>query len=76
MPYFFLSFRNPKINKNLGCCQVIAANNKAAVNVAHKLGINPGGEVAVFRLQEKEDIEINRLYSPEELNDLGYQKGI
>jgi hypothetical protein len=70
--WYFLSFRDPKINKNLGCCNVcVKGNLEKALEKTKKLGINPGGEVAAYELEEPE-LKSNKLYSRKEMLDLEY----
>lgn len=48
--FYWLSFADgalPKGRQFLGACIVRAASNLDAVRVAHRLGINPGGEVQI-----------------------------
>lgn len=77
MGYIWLSFRDPDINLNLGCAIVEARNMHEAVTIAHDLGINPGGEVLSTQLTEQqaisEGLELNRLYSREELMAMDYK---
>lgn len=76
--YMFLSFRDAKANKNLGACIVEAPGFKEAILKVWRLGLNPGGEVLSFGLTEEdfehEDLELNRLYGPEEMQKFGYEK--
>lgn len=83
--WYFLSFRDPKTNVNLGCCNVAVTAVKGGLEVAlqkgfqaalqktRQLGINPGGEAMGFLLREPE-LEPDRLYSREEMIRLGYEK--
>lgn len=77
MKYYFLSFRDPDINRNLGVCIVQAPTLRAAIVKAYKKDINPGGEVASFELTEsefiEEGLELDRLYSREEMKEMGYK---
>ncbi len=74
--YIFLSFRDPDINKNLGCAIVKAKDLNEAIVKAHKKKINPGGEVLGTPMSEKdfkeEGLELDKLYSRQEMIDLGY----
>lgn len=73
--YYFLSFRDPEQNLNLGCCQIKACTADEAITAAHALGIDPGGEVLAFKLKEKElEMDFNRLYTKEEMITMGYQR--
>lgn len=71
MKWYWLSFVDTNINKNLGCCNVEAISKEAALFKVNVLGINPGGEVLIQEMPEPE-VEPNKLYSPEELVSLGY----
>ena len=83
----WLSFRDPVINKNLGCCivpvEVIKEDTKKdligkAVKLAHLSHINPGGEVLGILMTkeqlEEEGLDILKLYSPAELESKGYTR--
>ena len=76
--YVFMSFRNPTINKNLGVCIVKANTLIEATQISHEKGINPGGEIMSFNLSEsqfeEEKLELDRLYTKEELENKGYKK--
>jgi len=76
--YYYLSFRDPDIDRNLGVCIVKADTLLGAINTAHNLKINPGGEVLSYRLTENEFIAqnmiLNRLYSREEMIERGHKK--
>ena len=76
MSYVFLSFVNEETGKNAGVCIVKATDLMGAIQIAWDKEINPGGQVMGFPLEdlEDEDLEINRLYTPEELNAFNYQK--
>lgn len=74
--YYFMSFRDVRTNTNLGVCQVEAASEKFAMTKSIALGINPGGEVAIYELEEKEpELELDRLYTKQEMLDLGFELG-
>lgn len=76
MGYQFLSFVSAETKKNIGVCIVKADTFDEAIKAAWGKKINPGGEVMGFKLTdiENEDLELDRLYSPEELNAFGYKK--
>ena len=79
MKYGWLSFRDPEKNLNLGCCIVSDVQNfTEAIQKAHKLGINPGGEVMGTPMTEEmfkeEGLEADRLYTRSEMIELGYEK--
>ena len=69
--YWWLSFRDPDKNLHLGCCNVEAEDQISAARKAYELGINPGGEVLIIPLEAPE-LELDRLYSRQELLDLQY----
>ena len=76
--WYFISFRNPDTNTNLGCCNVsvkAGGGQDAALRKTHQLKINPGGEVAMFLTQAIEPgWEENKLYSREEMKAMKYEK--
>jgi len=53
MNYFFLSFRNPEINRNLGVSIVKAETLHEAICSSHEKKINPGGEVLGSKINQK-----------------------
>lgn len=74
MSYFWLSFRDPEINKNLGICIVKASNFDESLTKAWTLKINPGGEVFGMKMTEMQTLaqglEIDRLYTKAEITAL------
>ena len=70
----WLSFADAQgTGKNLGVCVVEADSFIGAVEKAHRLKINPGGEVQGATVDEMEgDMELDRLYSRDEMIDMGY----
>ena len=81
MNYFWLSFRNPDKNINLGVAIIEDADNLViAIAKAHTLNINPGGEVfGVLCTEEQfkeEGLEANRLYTRQEMIKKDYKIGI
>ena len=71
--WYFLSFRDPKKNRNLGCCNVgVEGGLMKALEKARELKINPGGEVMASRIG-KSELEPDRLYSRKEMLNLGYE---
>ena len=77
--YMWLSFRDPENNVNLGVCIVEATDFTKAVDKAWELGINPGGEIGGYSLNqeqfEAEELGLNKLYSRQDMIDLGYTAG-
>jgi hypothetical protein len=73
--WYFLSFRDPHLNRNLGACNVSVQENSPhlALNKTKELKINPGGEVMIYPVIGPE-LEPNRLYSRAELIALEYKK--
>ena len=72
--WYFISFRDPRRNRNLGCCNVNAKGGpQKALDKTVELKINPGGESAIFLIPEPELVP-NRLYSRQEMIDLDYKK--
>jgi hypothetical protein len=63
----WLSFASEETGKNLGVVIVHANDIISAVIKAHRLGINPGGQVADFCIDGPISAEyLNRLLTPEE----------
>ena len=64
---YFISFSNQ------GVCQVESENTDAARKKVLKLGIHPEcDDVMVWGVNEPYDLELDRLYSKQEMRDLGY----
>jgi len=64
---------------HLGCCLVEAKGMLEAVKEAHRLEINPGGQVRGIEMPDSEEaraevesLGMNRLISPKELHERGY----
>lgn len=73
MDWFFISFLNVSENKCLGCVNLQASSPDEALEKTRTLEINPGGEAKVFTTVEAEEaMEPDRLYSREEMLELGY----
>jgi len=74
--YYFLSFVNPETRENAGVCIIDAPSIDIALRSAWKQGINPGGDVSFAKIDDKEmednDLELNRLYTKEQMFDRGY----
>lgn len=79
MSYWFLSFRDDTKNKNLGVCVIEAESREMAWGQSCLKKLNPGGEVLFTEMNEEEfkeeGLELNRLYSSEEMKRLGYEFG-
>jgi hypothetical protein len=76
-----MSFRDPKLNKNLGVAIIKGVDNlDDAMQKSWDLEINPGGEIGGVVISEatfkEEGLKANRLYSREEMKELGYKTGI
>ena len=78
--WWWLSFVDPKNRDNdgsafLGACVVEGNDLIDAVKMAHKLGVNPGGDVTGLPVPEAKQAEFakykDRLVSQSELNDDG-----
>lgn len=53
MPFYYLSFCNPSLPKGqhfLGATVIEAPNEYAIPAIAHAMGRNPGGEIAIVEL--------------------------
>jgi hypothetical protein len=83
--HFWLSFRDEKLNKNLGVAMVEGGTMMHAVVNSHKHKINPGGEVAGIKLKPEnvkalteQGIEPMRLYTEQDLDQIQfrYKKGL
>lgn len=67
MPFFYLSFADPdkpEGSQFLGATVVEADNVMLAVPESHRLGVNPGGEVAIIELEyltRREDMDADML---------------
>ncbi len=71
--WYFLSFRDPNKNKNLGCCNVgVRGGLEEALKKTRQLKINPGGEVLAYQIKKPELIP-NILYSRKEILSLFYK---
>jgi len=72
-----MSFRDVSKNLNLGVCVVEADDEPGAIGEAWLKDANPGGEVLMFKMTEEEfsgeGLERNRLYSRDEMNELGFE---
>lgn len=74
MAWYFLSFAKEKEQGGfLGGCVVQGADVKAAIENATLRGLNPGGEIAIFRCPKRgpEPIPTNRLLSRADLEHYG-----
>jgi len=74
--YYFLSFVNPETRENVGVVIIDAPSIDEALKSAWSQGINPGGEVSFAKIEhselEENDLELNRHYTKEQMNDRGY----
>lgn len=75
--YWFMSFGSEDTGENLGCCVVAAPSGTQAQFLAHKYGINPGGQMRSNGLTkeqfELQGLELNRLYTKKEMDKLGFR---
>ena len=75
--YMWLSFASEDTGKNLGVCIVEAENFTEGIQKAHQKDINPGGQVAGFKMNEEqfqgEELELDRLYSREEMKAMEFR---
>lgn len=76
---FWMSFcdtEKPEGSQFLGVVIVTAMGVAHAIDKSHRLGINPGGEVKIIKLDDDDDDilpeHFNRLLSKQELVDAGY----
>lgn len=75
MNTYWLSFAEPE-KPNLGVCLLDALDVESAIHKASALGLNPGGEVLVYQIDDQEEINSlgkNRLIPREELTSKGYR---
>jgi len=72
--YYWLSFVDPGTRKHLGVAIVAVDPGNDPVNEAWQQEVNPGGQIALFRIPDAE-LSINILYSEKDLLKLGYTKG-
>ncbi len=77
MSLWWMSFRDQIKNKNLGVCVVEADDEALAVGECWLKEINPGGEVLMLKMTPEEfageGLEINRLYSRTEMDEMGFE---
>jgi hypothetical protein len=75
--YVYLSFCDEVKHKSLGVCIVEVDDQMQAIQEAWDQGVNPGGEVLAFTLTagqfKAQELEVNRLYSREELVEMGFE---
>ena len=74
MAYYWLSFADKK--KFLGGCLVEAESPGEAIEEAWRWKCNPGGDVAIVRVDAKHEVNVNKfklnhLYSKKELIKIG-----
>lgn len=70
--WYWISFIDTTTHESLGCCNVEAENELAAVKKTIILGINPGGEVMITPMPLPE-IKPDTLVSKEVLLKEGYK---
>lgn len=70
---YFISFGTTQ--GNLGVVCTTAASEPSALLKTIQLGINPGGEAAIWRMYKEEADKLgrDRLISPEEMKTLNYK---
>lgn len=71
MKWFNLSFASEETGKNLGTCMLQAEDFIGAIGKAHRLGINPGGQIMSQEADVADDEEIrpelvDKLFTREE----------
>ena len=76
--YVFMSFGSPHTGKNLGACIVEVDDPNQANEKCKELGLMPDecNQARGYPLDsiEDESMELNRFYTPTELEAMGYQK--
>lgn len=70
MSLWWLSFASDE--GNLGVCVVEAESAEAAYAEAKRLGINPGGELIVYPVDDSEGLPLGVLVRPDEMFERGY----
>ena len=71
--HYWLSFADadlPKGSQFLGACVVVARDAIKAVQKAHKLKINPGGEVAIVEMKNAMGFPVNKLMTADEIKSI------
>jgi hypothetical protein len=74
MRYYFISFSNK--GENQGCIQIeVNGEEDAAIEIINDLNLTPSYDsIAVYEIKSPEPkLEMNILYTPEELTEKGYQ---
>lgn len=78
--YVFMSFGSVHTGKNLGCC-IVEVNNPNDANArCFELGLVPNecNQARSYPLDqddfEKQGMELNKLYTPTELEAMGFEK--
>lgn len=82
MMYVFMSFGSIHTGKNLGCCIVQVEKPEDANEHCRSLGLMPDtcNQGRVYILPDEaafkdQGMELNRLYSPDEMDQMGFSKG-
>lgn len=82
MTYVFMSFASAHSGKNIGCCIVQVENPEDANEECKRLGIMPkacnqarGYVLEDEKTFQEQGMELNRLYTPEEMLNMGFAKG-
>ena len=78
--YIFMSFGSLHSGKNLGCCIIQVDSPDQANDKCNELGLIPNecNQARAYPLAdedfETQGMELNRLYTPKELEQMGFQK--
>ena len=78
--YVFMSFASAHTGKSLGCCIVEVDDPQEANEKTKRLGIMPQecNHARGYAMGEedfkKQGMELNRLYSPEEMDSMGFDR--
>jgi hypothetical protein len=78
--YVFMSFSSMHTKKNIGCCIIQCEDPTKANELTKQLGLMPHecNNARGYELNEEEfreqGMELNRLYSSEEMSKMGFQK--
>ena len=78
--YIFMSFSSMHTKKNIGCCVIQCDDPQKANEITKELGLMPNecNHARGYVLSEedfgKQGMDLNRLYSPEEMCKMGFVK--